>query len=109
MDEEHAHHIVDHDHSPDVQRAPAIGSEVVPEVGILPPQTPVLSSLPPPGRGNAPVRASMLQRMQQTYGNRTVQRFLRLQRSSASTPPAQDDDIARRIESRSGGGASLDT
>jgi outer membrane protein OmpA-like peptidoglycan-associated protein len=61
------------------------------------------------GRGNAPVRAGIIQRMQQTHGNRAVQRFLRVQRNATSTPAAQDDDIAHRIESRAGGGASLDT
>ncbi|HEX9990221.1 MAG TPA: M15 family metallopeptidase [Chloroflexia bacterium] len=34
------------------------------------------------GRGNAPVRIAMMQRMQQTHGNRAVQRFL--QRSTSS-------------------------
>src|SRR5215210_6174133 len=32
------------------------------------------------GRGNAPVQAEVIQRMQQTYGNRAVQRFLQRSR-----------------------------
>ncbi|MDQ3928356.1 MAG: hypothetical protein M3328_04310 [Chloroflexota bacterium] len=38
------------------------------------------------GRGNAPVRAAVMQRMQQTYGNRAVQRFLQLQRTTSTAP-----------------------
>ncbi len=37
------------------------------------------------GRGNAPVRTAALQRMQQTAGNRAVQRII--QRQSATAPP----------------------
>lgn len=44
------------------------------------------------GRGNAPVRAAVMQRMQKTYGNRAVQRFL--QRSASSTPIQRQDESA---------------
>jgi outer membrane protein OmpA-like peptidoglycan-associated protein len=51
----------------------------------------------------------MLQQMQRTRGNRAVQRFLRMQRSSIQSPAERDDDIAQRIQSRSGGGSALET
>lgn len=60
------------------------------------------------GRGNAPVRTAMLQRMQQSYGNRAIQRFLSVQRSSASPAADQEEDVAGKIQSRAGGGSSLD-
>ena len=60
------------------------------------------------GRGNAPVRTAVMQRMQQTVGNRAVQRFL--QRAAADTAEAgPQEDIGDRIRSRAGGGSSLDT
>jgi hypothetical protein len=60
------------------------------------------------GRGNAPVRTAVMQRMQQTVGNRAVQRFL--QRVAADTAEASpQEDIGERIRSRAGGGSSLDT
>jgi hypothetical protein len=60
------------------------------------------------GRGNAPVRTAVMQRMQQTVGNRAVQRFL--QRAAADTAEASpQEDIGDRIRSRAGGGSSLDT
>ncbi len=59
------------------------------------------------GRGNAPARIAMLQMMQQTQGNRAVQRFI--QRASSGQGPAIEGDIGSRIESRSGGGSSLDS
>ncbi|HYO50354.1 MAG TPA: DUF4157 domain-containing protein, partial [Chloroflexia bacterium] len=60
------------------------------------------------GRGNAPVRTAVMQRMQQTVGNRAVQRFL--QRAAADTAEASpQEDIGERIRSRAGGGSSLDT
>jgi hypothetical protein len=58
------------------------------------------------GRGNAPVRAAVLQRMQQTYGNRAVQRFI--QRVAAESTPDTDEDVGSRIQSRAGGGSPLD-
>src|SRR6266568_310333 len=69
----------------------------------------LLSNSKPGGRGNRTVRATIMQRMQQTYGNRAVQRFLRLQRSGTQSSAPAEDDIARRIESRAGGGSSLDS
>src|SRR5207248_6171185 len=60
------------------------------------------------GRGNGPTRTAMIQNAQSTYGNRAVQRYLRLQRSSSQSATS-DDDIAQRIESRAGGGSSLDS
>jgi hypothetical protein len=60
------------------------------------------------GRGNQPVRTAILQRLQQTYGNRAVQRFL--QRKSADAAGATaDDDLGQRIQSRSGSGGNLDS
>jgi len=58
------------------------------------------------GRGNAPVRAAVLQRMQQTYGNRASVRFV--QRVAAEAAPQAEEDIGSRIQSRSGGGSALD-
>src|SRR5438874_7300735 len=49
------------------------------------------------GRGNGPTRTAMIQNAQSTYGNRAVQRYLRLQRSSSQSATS-DDDIAQRIE-----------
>jgi hypothetical protein len=47
------------------------------------------------GRGNGPVKIALMQQMQQTQGNRSVQRFMQSRRasisstlSSASTPVA---------------------
>jgi len=58
------------------------------------------------GRGNAPVRAAVLQRMQQTYGNRASVRFV--QRVAAEAAPHAEEDVGARIQSRSGGGSALD-
>jgi len=57
------------------------------------------------GRGNGPVQTSIMQRMQQTQGNRAVQRIIQ---RSASAPVSQDDDISARIQSKAGSGSSLD-
>jgi hypothetical protein len=43
------------------------------------------------GRGNAPVRAAMMQRAQQTYGNRAVQRFLHRSQLTPRTPLQRED------------------
>ncbi len=45
------------------------------------------------GRGNAPVRAAMLQRAQQTYGNRAVQRALR----SWAAPSGSFQPVQREV------------
>src|SRR4051794_5536856 len=47
-------------------------------------------------RGNAPVRAAVIQRMQRSYGNRAVQRMLRVQRSAAPASAAPETSIADR-------------
>src|SRR4051812_44494262 len=58
------------------------------------------------GRGSEPVRNAVMQKAQNTHGNHAVQRFLSAQRAAA--PEAEDDEIARRIESKAGGGGQLD-
>lgn len=58
------------------------------------------------GRGNQPVRTAIMQRLQQTYGNRAVQRFL--QRKETDATGGGDEDLSQRIQSRAGGGSSLD-
>ena len=62
------------------------------------------------GRGNAPVRTAVIQQAQQTHGNRAVQRYTRaIQRSAASAQAdAEEVPLAERIQSRAGGGHSLD-
>jgi hypothetical protein len=55
-----------------------------------------------------PVRTATLQRLQQTHGNRTVQRFLQRSGAGGDLPEVQED-LGMRIQSRTGGGASLDT
>ncbi|MBF6612712.1 MAG: DUF4157 domain-containing protein, partial [Chloroflexi bacterium] len=58
-------------------------------------------------RGNTSVQTTVMQRMQQSYGNKAVQRFL--QRSaSGATDQVEEESIASRIQSKSGGGSSLD-
>lgn len=59
------------------------------------------------GRGNGPVRAAVLQRMQQNYGNRATQRFLQ-RVAHASTHPAGEEDIAGRIQAKGGSGSKLE-
>ena len=58
------------------------------------------------GRGNEPVRVALMQDMQQTHGNRAVQRFV--QRSSAGTSASPDQEVGARIKNASGNGSSLD-
>ncbi len=61
------------------------------------------------GRGNAPVRTTVMQTAQKTHGNRAVQRFLTAQRSAAATAEAEIDDfLAKRIEAKAGSGGVLD-
>lgn len=48
------------------------------------------------GRGNGPVRSALVQRMQQSYGNRATQRFL--QRSAA--PAVQREDVSDEEEEK---------
>jgi hypothetical protein len=59
------------------------------------------------GRGNAPVRAAAIQQMQQTHGNRAVQRLIQRAARTSSLPEPQED-IGARIQARSGGGSTLD-
>jgi hypothetical protein len=61
------------------------------------------------GRGNAPVRTTVMQSAQKTHGNRAVQRFLTAQRAAtAVAEPETDDFIAKRIEAKAGSGGVLD-
>ncbi len=61
------------------------------------------------GRGNAVQRQIAIQRMQQTHGNRAVQRAIALQRSAAAAEAAPAEDIGARIQARAGGGSALDS
>jgi hypothetical protein len=83
-----------HDHqaaeTPHREQKPAQGVEMLPGAPELPaPATlaaysPSLLGTPTlNGRGNAPIRIAMMQRAQQTYGNRALQRFL--QRTAAAS------------------------
>jgi Domain of unknown function (DUF4157) len=54
-------------------------------------------------RGNGGARATAVQRMQQMYGNRAVQRVL--QRTAGAEA---DEDIGSRIQARAGQGSNLD-
>ncbi|HYO49524.1 MAG TPA: DUF4157 domain-containing protein, partial [Chloroflexia bacterium] len=58
------------------------------------------------GRGNGPVRAAMMQRMQQTYGNRAVRRTLQLQRAIQAANPTGDTTTAAPTEGAEEGSAS---
>jgi hypothetical protein len=60
------------------------------------------------GRGNAPVRAAVMQRAQQTHGNRAVQRYTRAVQRSAADTASEEVPLGDRIRSRAGGGHSLD-
>ncbi|MEO5953248.1 MAG: DUF4157 domain-containing protein, partial [Chloroflexia bacterium] len=60
------------------------------------------------GRGNGTVRTAMMQRMQATYGNRALQRFLSVQRSAGASTVAGEEDTAAKIESQAGKGSTLD-
>jgi len=59
------------------------------------------------GRGNGPARVAAIQRLQATYGNRSVSRFL--QRTAASTMVQPTGDVGSRIQARAGAGAPLDS
>ena len=60
------------------------------------------------GRGNTPMRTAMLQRMQQTYGNRALQRYLSAQRRASPASAVEEDDVAGKIEARAGKGSTID-
>jgi|GEM_PF-5747244 len=68
----------------------------------------VLSNPSINGRGNAPVKAAVMQRMQQTHGNRAVHRFLQRSAAGSGATATEEVPIADRIRSRAGGGSSLD-
>src|SRR3954467_14507004 len=57
------------------------------------------------GRGNASVRVAIVQRMQQTYGNRATQRMLQRMKSGSE---GHDDDVAGRIQQKAGSGTTLE-
>src|SRR4051794_3195104 len=69
-------------------------------------QVPLFSASSLSGRGNAPVRANVMQRMQQTHGNRATGRFL--QRAATAPAPATDEDLSQRIAGKAGSGNKLD-
>jgi Domain of unknown function (DUF4157) len=57
------------------------------------------------GRGNSGTRATAIQRLQHTYGNRAVQRVLQ----RAAAPVAEpEEDVGSRIHARAGQGSNLD-
>ena len=59
-------------------------------------------------RANGEARAEILHGAQRTHGNRAVQRFLNAASAAEEMDTEEDDYLARRIESLSGGGSSLD-
>lgn len=61
-------------------------------------------------RSNTSPRAEMMQRAQQTHGNRAIQRFLSVQRTSANTyvEEVTDDQLGNKIGKKSGSGDLLD-
>jgi hypothetical protein len=63
-------------------------------------------------RGNGPVRAAAIQQMQQTMGNRALQRFLHAQRRAKGGGPrasSHQGNLGDKIQSSSGsGGSGLD-
>ena len=79
-----APHQTEHTHA---QRATAAGIPA-----IRPSQSATKSGNPRlGGRGNGPMHIAMMQSMQQTYGNRAVQRFLQRTPASAPTPVQRQD------------------
>src|SRR5689334_7798441 len=93
MPGEHAHESADHDAAPD--RVPR--ADQATPTNSAAPENPGLDALAPemlgnPGmgsRGNTPARVALLQRMQQAYGNRAVQRYMQ---SMARAAEAQQAD-----------------
>ena len=73
------------------------------------PQSPALAQLMqagrPGGRGGDSARAALLHDMQQTYGNRAVQRYL--QRAASGPAPAVEEDLEPQISRAAGGGNRL--
>ena len=89
-------------HAPDLVAAEPMGAHE----DATPAPTELLSARPLGGRGNSPVRAALVQRVQQTHGNRAAGRILQRVAAAAAAPP--EEDLAARIQNRAGGGASLD-
>jgi hypothetical protein len=58
-------------------------------------------------RGNGPVHIALMTEMQQTHGNRAVQRFIQ-RASSSPAPPVEDEDLGSRIESKAGRGENIE-
>src|SRR5437588_13083786 len=60
------------------------------------------------GRGNGPVRTALMRQMQQTYGNRAVQRFLQRAKDAATpdTTPPQLQRNQTKADGPSGGNAT---
>jgi hypothetical protein len=115
MSEDQSREAVEREHAQRAEHAESAGASGPGMIGELAPSaTPALPMglLGNPrldGRGNAPVRVALLQRMQHTYGNRAVQRFLQ-RRATIHTVHAahSDEDISAQIQSRAGHGSSLD-
>ncbi|HEX9988836.1 MAG TPA: hypothetical protein VGE45_10225 [Chloroflexia bacterium] len=84
----------EHDKQQKVHRADQ--STTGPEGSIAPENTPtyptsLLNNPALGGRGNAPVRAAIMRQMQQTYGNKAVQRYLQRARDTAT--PVSDKGL----------------
>ena len=75
------------------QQAGPLGEELLPPLSGVAPEA-VLSDPAIGARGNAPVRAAAVQRMQQLYGNRATRRFLQRSLASATALPVQRDNTS---------------
>lgn len=60
------------------------------------------------GRGNEPVRIALMQDMQQSVGNRALQRYLHAQRRANGSSTPGDKSLGDKIQSSQGQGTSLD-
>src|SRR5262249_17667583 len=78
---------------PAPQQAGPLGEELLPPWSGVAPEA-VLSDPAIGARGNAPVRAAAVQRMQQLYGNRATRRFLQRSLASATALPVQRDNTS---------------
>jgi hypothetical protein len=67
----------------------------------------LLSGLRLSGRGNRPVRNNSIQRVQQTHGNRAVQRFLQ-RMSDTQSEVMPEEELVGRIEARAGSGTPIE-
>lgn len=78
----------------DSERPAADGpAQIAPEVPLYP--VDLLRDARLNGRGNEPVRSAVLQRMQQTYGNRAARRFLQAQRANRAGPSPTADQVGK--------------